>query len=185
MHAFGVSRANNDINVIQRSHLLNDLKLGKAPEILFVANDVTYPWRYNLCDGIYPKWVSFVKSVTNLSDDDHKRLWYKAMHEGARKDVEWAFGVLKKQWAILATLARAYIKEKLANIMYTCIILHNMIIKDCKEAISPEWYPKEEHHPDDLIRSNEQRYRIIRYIKSSEAHQMLKADLIEHVNRND
>ncbi|GKC30031.1 ALP1-like protein [Tanacetum coccineum] len=135
---FGVSGSNNDINVTQRSPLLNDLKLGKAPEVPFVANDVTYPWGYYLCDGIYPEWVPFVKSVTNLANDDHKRLRYKTMHEAARKDVERTFGVLKKRWAILATPARAYIKEKLANIMYTCIILHNMIIKDRKEAISPK-----------------------------------------------
>nr|GEX76684.1 protein ALP1-like [Tanacetum cinerariifolium]GEY42539.1 protein ALP1-like [Tanacetum cinerariifolium] len=154
---FGVSEVNNDINVTQRSPLLNDLKLGKSLEGL----DVTYPWGYYLCDGIYHEWVPFFKSVTNLSDDDHKRLRYKAMHEAARKDVERAFGVLKKQWAILATPARTYIKKKFANIMYTCIILHNMIIKYCKEAISPEWYPEEEHQPDDLIRSDEQRYRII------------------------
>nr|GEX02329.1 hypothetical protein [Tanacetum cinerariifolium] len=151
---FGVSGANNDINVTQQSPLLNDLKLCKSPDVSFVAND------------------------------DHKRLRYKAMHEATRKDVERAFGVLKKQHAILATLARAYIKEKLANIIYTCIILHNMIIKDCKEVISPEWYPEEEHQPDDLIRPDEQMYRIVRYIKSSEAHQMLKAYLIKHVNRN-
>nr|GEX00772.1 hypothetical protein [Tanacetum cinerariifolium] len=106
-HAFfGFAGANIKINVIQRSHLLNDLKPGKAVEIPFVAND--------------------------------------AKHEGERKDVERAFGVLKKQWAISATPAQAYIKEKLANIMYTYIILHNMILKDHK-AICPEWYPKEEH----------------------------------------
>nr|GEZ19942.1 RNA-directed DNA polymerase, eukaryota [Tanacetum cinerariifolium] len=120
-HAFfGVSGSNNDINVTQRSPLLNDLKL-----------------------------------VTNLADDDYKRLQYKTMHEAARKDVEWAFGVLKKKRTILASPAPAYIKEELANIMYTCIILHNMIIKDRKEAISPKWYPEEEHQPDDLLRSDE------------------------------
>ncbi|GJV44105.1 ALP1-like protein [Tanacetum coccineum] len=162
----------------------SDLKVGISLEIPFVANDVTYPWGYYLCDRIYPEWVPFVKSVTNLSDDDHKRLRYKAMHEAAKKDVERVFGVLKKKCVILATPARAYIKGKLANIMYTCIILHNMIIKDRKEAICPEWYPEEEHQSDDLIRADEQRHRIIRYIKSSKAHQMLKADLIEHVNRN-
>ncbi|GKF90973.1 ALP1-like protein, partial [Tanacetum coccineum] len=68
---FGVVGSNNNINVIHRSPLLNDLKLGKAPEIPFVANDVTYPWGYYLCDGIYPEWVPFVKSVTNLADDDN------------------------------------------------------------------------------------------------------------------
>ncbi|GJW08034.1 ALP1-like protein [Tanacetum coccineum] len=153
---FGVSGANNDINVTQQSPLLSDLKMGKAPEVPFVANDATYPWGYYLCDGIYPEWVPFVKSVTNLADDDHKRLRYKAMHEAARKDVERGFGVLKKKWAILATHARAYIKDKLENIMYTCTILHNMIINDSKEAISSEWHPEEEHQPDDLIRSDEQ-----------------------------
>nr|GEX20704.1 hypothetical protein [Tanacetum cinerariifolium] len=116
---FGVFGANSDINVIHRSPLLNDLKLGKALEIPFVANDVTYTWGFYLCEGIYPEWVPFVKSVTNLSDDDHKRLRYKEMHEGARKDVERAFGAIKKQWTILATLAQ--------------------------EAICPEWYPEEEH----------------------------------------
>ncbi|GJU19725.1 ALP1-like protein [Tanacetum coccineum] len=110
----------------------------KAPEVPFVANGVTYPWGYHLCDGIYQECVPFVKTVTNLADDDYKRLQYKTMHEAARKDVERAFDVLKKKWAILASPARAYIKEILANIMYTCIILHNMIIKDCKEAISPK-----------------------------------------------
>ncbi|GKC10142.1 ALP1-like protein [Tanacetum coccineum] len=132
---------------------------GPDPFILLeaVASQDLWIWHaflgYYLCDGIYPEWVPFVKSVTNLSDDDHKRLRYKAMHEAARKDVEQAFGVLKKQWA--ATPARAYIKEKLTNIMYTCIILHNMIIKDRKETICPEWYPEEEHQLDDLIRSDE------------------------------
>ncbi|GJT58888.1 RNA-directed DNA polymerase, eukaryota [Tanacetum coccineum] len=92
---FYVSWSNNDINVINRSSLLNDLKQGIAPDILFVANDVTYPCGYYLCDGIYSEWVSFNKSVTNLVDDDFKRLWYKRMHEEARKDVERAFGAIK------------------------------------------------------------------------------------------
>ncbi|GJW54929.1 ALP1-like protein [Tanacetum coccineum] len=52
---FGVSGSNNDINVTQRSPLLNDLKQGKALEVSFVANDITYPWGYYLCDGIYPE----------------------------------------------------------------------------------------------------------------------------------
>nr|GEV26621.1 reverse transcriptase domain-containing protein [Tanacetum cinerariifolium] len=156
------STSNNDINVTQRSPLLNDLKLGKAPEVSFVANGVSYPWGYYLCDEIYQGWVPFVKSVTNLADDDYKRLQYKTMHEATRKDVERAFGVLKKKWAILASPTQTYIKAKVANIMYTCIILHNMIIKDRKKAISLKWYPEEEHQPDDLLRSDEKRYRVIR-----------------------
>ncbi|GJU37200.1 ALP1-like protein isoform X1 [Tanacetum coccineum] len=74
---FGVFGANNDINAIHQSLLLNDIKQGKAPEILFVANVVIYLWGYYLCDGIYPEWVTFVKSVSNLAEDDHKRIQYK------------------------------------------------------------------------------------------------------------
>ncbi|GKB51236.1 ALP1-like protein isoform X1 [Tanacetum coccineum] len=37
---FGVCGANNDINIIHQSPLLNDLKQGKALEIPFVANEI-------------------------------------------------------------------------------------------------------------------------------------------------
>nr|GEX57231.1 hypothetical protein [Tanacetum cinerariifolium] len=51
-HAFfGVAGLNNDVNVLRQSHVLNDLKVGKAPEVPFVANDVTYKWRYYLTEG--------------------------------------------------------------------------------------------------------------------------------------
>nr|GEU56127.1 hypothetical protein [Tanacetum cinerariifolium] len=53
-HAFfGVVGSNNDVNVLHQSPLFNDLKTGRAPDILFVANGVTYPWGYYLVDGIY------------------------------------------------------------------------------------------------------------------------------------
>ncbi|GJW81110.1 WAT1-related protein isoform X1 [Tanacetum coccineum] len=47
--------SNNDVNVLRQSPVLNDLKVEKAPKILFVANDVTYKWGYYLTDGIYPE----------------------------------------------------------------------------------------------------------------------------------
>nr|GEW47967.1 hypothetical protein [Tanacetum cinerariifolium] len=42
-HAFfDVSEMNNDVNVLRQSLIFNDLKIGKAPDVPFVANDVTY-----------------------------------------------------------------------------------------------------------------------------------------------
>ncbi|GKD96791.1 ALP1-like protein [Tanacetum coccineum] len=38
---FGVSRMNNDVNVLRQSPIFNDLKAWKAPDVPFVANDVT------------------------------------------------------------------------------------------------------------------------------------------------
>ncbi|GKD61697.1 ALP1-like protein isoform X1 [Tanacetum coccineum] len=79
--------------------LFNDLKTGRAPEIPFVVNGVTYPCGYYLVDEIYPKLVALVKTISEPADDDHKRILYKQKQESARKDVERAFGVLKKKWA--------------------------------------------------------------------------------------
>ncbi|GJY09392.1 ALP1-like protein, partial [Tanacetum coccineum] len=84
-----------------------------APEIPFVANGVTYPSGYYLVDGIYPELAPLVKTIPEPADDDHKRILYKQKQESARKDVERAFGVLKKKWAILANPTRALKKERI------------------------------------------------------------------------
>ncbi|GJS64147.1 ALP1-like protein isoform X1 [Tanacetum coccineum] len=97
-HAFfGVAGSNNDINVLYQSPIFNDLKTGRAPEIPFVANGVTYPSGYYLVDGIYPELAPLVKTIPEPADDDHKRILFKQKQESARKDVERAFGVLKKK----------------------------------------------------------------------------------------
>nr|GEY47659.1 hypothetical protein [Tanacetum cinerariifolium] len=107
-HAFfGVAGSNNDINVLYQSPLFNDLKTCRATEIPFVANGVSYPSGYYLVDGIYPKLAPLVKTIPEPADDDNKRILYKQKQESARKDVERAFGVLKKKWAVLANLTRA------------------------------------------------------------------------------
>ncbi|GJU35641.1 ALP1-like protein [Tanacetum coccineum] len=94
---FGVAGSNNDVNVLRQSIVLTDLKVGKAPEVPFVANDVNYKWGYYLTDGIYPEWVVLMKSISQPRSNDVKRIRYKQVHEAARKDVERAFGVLKKK----------------------------------------------------------------------------------------
>ncbi|GJR79643.1 ALP1-like protein [Tanacetum coccineum] len=99
---FGVVGSNNDINVLYQSPLFNDLKTRRAPEISFVANVLTYRCGYYLVDGIYPELATLVKTILKPTDDDHKRILYKQKQESARKDVERAFGVLNKKWAILA-----------------------------------------------------------------------------------
>jgi hypothetical protein len=47
-----------------------------------------------------------------------------------RKDVEYAFDLLKKRFNILAIPNRSYSQRILDLIMCACIILHNMIIND-------------------------------------------------------
>ncbi|GJT41967.1 ALP1-like protein [Tanacetum coccineum] len=69
----------------------------RASEIPFVANGVTYRSGYYLVYGIYPKLAPLVKTIPEPSNDDQKRILYKQKLESAKKDVERAFGVLKKK----------------------------------------------------------------------------------------
>nr|GEV28295.1 protein ALP1-like [Tanacetum cinerariifolium] len=94
---FGTSGMNNDVNVLRQSPLFNDLKAGKAPDVPFVANNMTYKRGYCLTDGIYSQWSVPIISIKNSGANDHKRILYKTKHEAARKDVERVFGVLKKK----------------------------------------------------------------------------------------
>ena len=60
---FGVSGSNNDINVLHRSPVVDDVYDGKALECSFVVNGVTFKHGYYLADEIYPQWATFVKSL--------------------------------------------------------------------------------------------------------------------------
>ena len=63
-HAFfGLSTSNNDINVLERSHVFNELAERRAPTVDYSINGHDYTMRYYLADGIYPKWSTFVKTI--------------------------------------------------------------------------------------------------------------------------
>jgi hypothetical protein len=63
-HAFfGLSGTLNDINVLQRSPLFARLISGDAPTCNYKVMDNEYTMGYYLTDGIYPEWITPVKSV--------------------------------------------------------------------------------------------------------------------------
>jgi len=100
-HAFfGVAGSNNDINVLNRSPLFTEVVQGRAPEIQFTVNGNEYNMGYYLVNGIYPEWATFVKTI-HLPQCNKDKLFAKRQ-EGARKDVERAFGVLQACFAILS-----------------------------------------------------------------------------------
>lgn len=69
-----------------------------------------------------------------------KRKQFSRAQESVRKDVERAFVILKGRWGIVRLPAGAWVKN-IRKVMYTCIILHNMIFKDEGLAFSPECVP--------------------------------------------
>jgi hypothetical protein len=55
--------------------------------------------RYYLADDIYPKWASFVKTIS--SPVLPKEVEFFKAQEGCRKDVERAFDVLQQRFAVV------------------------------------------------------------------------------------
>ncbi|GKB85013.1 ALP1-like protein [Tanacetum coccineum] len=53
------------------------------------------------------------------------------------------------KWKQIKYPARGMSRSRLSDVMHTCIILHNMIIHDNGNAISPDFFPEEQHRDDD------------------------------------
>jgi hypothetical protein len=61
--------------------------------------------------------------------------------EACRKDIERAFGVLVQHFQILQRRPlKNWYWEEIVNIMDGCIILHNMVVKSCRENFSVSEY---------------------------------------------
>uniref|UniRef100_A0A453SSU8 DDE Tnp4 domain-containing protein n=2 Tax=Aegilops tauschii subsp. strangulata TaxID=200361 RepID=A0A453SSU8_AEGTS len=111
-HAFfGMPGSLNDINVVNRSPLMNKIANGELPPVQFVANGRTYNYGYYLADGIYPKWQTFVKPLKK--SEGKKNLDFHNAQAAARKDVERAFGILQAQFAIVRGPARFWDQKML------------------------------------------------------------------------
>jgi hypothetical protein len=187
---FGTAGANNDINVLNKSPLFIDAIKGEAPRVQFAVNGNQYDTPYYLADGIYPEWAAFVKTISSPQTEKHKL--YALHQEGARKDVECAFGVLQSRFDVVRRPARLWKRGDVVNIMEACVILHNMIVEDEKELVKipldlnenpsativlpPEVSTNSNPNPcfTDVLTRNAA-------IRASSTHKQLKMDLVEHI----
>uniref|UniRef100_A0A0D3BRV9 DDE Tnp4 domain-containing protein n=1 Tax=Brassica oleracea var. oleracea TaxID=109376 RepID=A0A0D3BRV9_BRAOL len=94
----------NDINVLDRSPVVDDIINRQAPQVTYSVNGREYHLAYYLTD------------------------------EAVRKDVERAFGVLQARFTIVKNPALFWDKVKIGMIMRACIILHNMIVEDKRDG---------------------------------------------------
>ncbi|XP_062112486.1 uncharacterized protein LOC133823646 [Humulus lupulus] len=132
-HAFfGVPGSNNDLNVLNQSPIFTDILQEQAPRVEFTINGTQYNKGYYLADGIYPEWGTFVKTIP-LPQGEKRKLFARCQ-EAVCKDVERAFGVLQSRFAIVRGPARFWQRDVLKDIMYACIILHNIIVEDERYA---------------------------------------------------
>ncbi|XP_058746833.1 uncharacterized protein LOC131619790 [Vicia villosa] len=141
---------------------------------------------YYLSDGIYPEWATFVKSIPMPQGD--KRKLFAQHQEGARKDIERAFGVLQSRFAIIRNPARSWHLDTLKRIISTCIILHNMIVEDERATYGGNFDYSYDHlgndltaPPDDSNNDFQEFLRRRHHIRDKQIHRHLQQDLIEHI----
>ncbi|XP_019099816.1 PREDICTED: uncharacterized protein LOC104702940 [Camelina sativa] len=150
---------------------------------------------YYLTDGIYPKWATFVKSIS--MPQDPKASLFATYQEAVRKDVERAFGVLQARFAIVKNPALMLDKVKIGNIMRACIILHNMIVEDERDGYTQydeATFAQVESNrtsevdftystdiPSNLRNMMGDTITIRNEVRDKKIHDRLQADLVEHI----
>uniref|UniRef100_A0A0D3C0K3 DDE Tnp4 domain-containing protein n=1 Tax=Brassica oleracea var. oleracea TaxID=109376 RepID=A0A0D3C0K3_BRAOL len=186
-HAFfGAPSTMNDLNILGRSPVFDDIINGIAPEVNFYVNGREYHLAYYLTDGIYPNWATFIQSIR--LPQGPKNTCFAKNQEGVRKDVERAFGVLQARFAIVRNPSNLWDKIKKANIMRACIILHNMIVEDERDSHTQysilEFQEGEDEdltfgvkkttkHGNTIARRQE--------VRDQQIHHQLKEELIENI----
>jgi hypothetical protein len=185
-----VAGSNNDTNVLSQSTLFIEELKGQAPRVQYMVNGRQYNTGYYLADGGYPNWAVFVKTISLPISNKHKL--YAQEQEGARKDIERAFGVLRRRWTVLKRPARLYDRGQMENVVLACIILHNMIVEDEKNledieeeldlnqapsvvSVEPPEFADGDYVPFERVLD---KYEDLR---DQSAHMQLKEDLVEHI----
>ncbi|XP_071715295.1 uncharacterized protein [Rutidosis leptorrhynchoides] len=152
--------------------------------IPFNVNGVEYKRGYYLANGIYPGWASFVKAFSSANDE--KRKYFSKKQAATRKDVERTFGILQGHYHILQQPARVYSINVMKQMMYTCVILHNIIVEDIGFAPTEnDWvYEPVRNMQTTWIERCETYRRRTKELQDRKVHEGLQSDLVEHVWAN-
>jgi hypothetical protein len=104
----------NDLNILERSNLIDAVLSGRIKNSTFFINGNEYNTQpYFLADGIYPKWKIFQQPISEPVGRKHKL--YTKLQEACRKDIERAFGALKIRFHILSIPNTDHKKNRLST----------------------------------------------------------------------
>ncbi|XP_033132428.1 uncharacterized protein LOC103849781 [Brassica rapa] len=180
----------NDINVLDRSPVFDDILQGRAPRVQYLVNGHQYGLPYYLTDGIYPRWSTFIQSISNPQSPEAQL--FAKVQESTRKDVERAFGVLQARFAIVKNPAILWDKTQIGMVMRTCIIVHNMIVENERNGYSgcdiSEFEEGESSRSSEVDMSYTRRPSNLRtmleirtQVRDPHTHEQLKFDLIQNI----
>jgi hypothetical protein len=110
---------------------LTEVESGVVPFDIGTAGlDFTKTFMF-LVDGIYPSYSRFIRGRFKEPVTEKERSTFTASwQEGARKDVERAFGVLQCKYKAVATPIHTIEHKYIASMVSCCLILHNMGVED-------------------------------------------------------
>lgn len=151
--SFGWAGTNNDINILDRSPLLKsflDGSFNKDVDFGFKINNQPFDKVWLMVDGIYPNLSRFVKTLQEPGNLKAKK--YSSWQEASRKDVERAFGVIQRKFAVLTRPIEFWYNDDIYNVVMTTIILHNMMVAHrmtTEERENNEWYETQEDELDE------------------------------------
>ncbi|XP_048615643.1 uncharacterized protein LOC111213371 [Brassica napus] len=161
----------------------------RAPRVQYVVNGHPYDLAYYLTDSIYPKWSTFIQSISNPQGPEAEL--FAKVQESTRKDVERAFGVLQARFAIVKNPAILWDKRQIGMVMRTCIILHNMIVENERNGYT-QYDTSEFEEGDSRSSQVDMSYSprssnlrtmldIRRRVRDLHIHAQLKYDLIQNI----
>jgi hypothetical protein len=128
---FGLLGGNNNINVLDRSPIIQNLLNEATNDSKFIVTKTTYPWYYLLTHGIYPQWSYFVQTIHEPQDAKKLKLQRCKKEQGRMWN-----NVLVSCKLILASFKTHidYGKWIQSMKLTTCAIFHNMIIEDERDC---------------------------------------------------
>jgi hypothetical protein len=132
---FGSGGSFNDLNILDVSNLLKMILNGVLDDleqhsgaVPYDIGNSTFNKLFYLVDGIYPKYSRFVRGIKDPTNQIDSK--YTEWQEGARKDIERAFGVLQIRFQWTARPVQLHNLDDITRRMKTCLILHNMGVSD-------------------------------------------------------
>jgi Plant transposon protein len=128
--SYGYGGALNDIYILQQSPLMRRLTNGTFTKTEKESGATPSLWRVcrMLVDGIYPTWCQFIRGFKEPLTIPEQR--FTTWQEGARKDVERAFGVFQCKWKAIASPIHFIEPNLIGEMISCCVILHNMGVSD-------------------------------------------------------